>query len=257
MERSNAEIYQDLADYLSWAFEVRIAGEDKAEIERSLLAGWFNEDRSEQDFVDYLLQQYDTVRQVQGAKRDEIRPQALGIFRKLFTKAGANDRGRVLATIQQVVERLRPGASGVPLQLAAPTPGAVVTSGHALTPPTPPQGGYAPPTPAPIYAGAPSPPQGYGQPANVPQPYGYPQPVVAQYPPGYPQPGYGPPAHGGAPPGYGYPAPNGGIDPRLQAAHDAADTQRKLEREIQRIAGESAVNAAIHGATMTVIGNIK
>jgi hypothetical protein len=126
--------YQALIRLLNWVFEVRITAEEQAVIERELLVGWYNADRSEQDLVSYFLKLYRAVFDQDEALQDNLRPQARAIFKALFEKFEVNDRGRVLATIQGIIEEHRAGASGAPLQLPQP---AFDIAGTSPPPPPP------------------------------------------------------------------------------------------------------------------------
>lgn len=253
-ELSSTEIYQHIADLISWIYEVRIDSNAKAEIERHMLAGWYNDDRSEQDLVDYLVNMYGTVQQATGDNVRKLRDQARTIFRRMIEKGEQNDRGRVVAAIHQVVEGISPGVTGVPLQLSDPTTDASVSS-PGYQPPVPSTGANPPQThvnPAPSHAGGygghpqqqtfqPAPPQSamYQQPATTP--YQQPPTQFAGHPP---------PQHGHSP------NPFGGVQYDLSGARDLSAIQRGLNRDIQQSTLNSNIEKQIHEMNMSIIKNI-
>ncbi len=264
-ELSSAEIYQQIADLIGWIYEVTIDSNAKAEIERQMLAGWYNDDRSEQDLVDYLVNMYGTVQSATGSNVQKLREQARAIFRQMIEKHEPNDRGRVVAAIQQVVEGLRPGATGVPVQLSDPTTGASVSSP-----------GYQPPAPsaspqarASHQSSAALPPQQVSYAVSMQDPQ---QQLGHQHPP-HQHPGYqqmpphqtmhqqSPPMHGGyqsAHPHHGYPSssPFSNYTYDISGAADLASVQRNLNRDVQQASLSSNIEKQIHDMNMSIIKNI-
>ena len=156
-ENGNDRIFGAVFGLLEWTFQVSLTSQDKAIIESEVFRGWDNGDRTDHELIAYLLQLHKMIWGVSQRKRDLLRQQARDIFKREFANAGSEDRGRILATMQRILEGASNGVTGVASAAARSGPAIphlTVPAHAARLPAVAPLSG-----PGPVFAGVP------GQPA--------------------------------------------------------------------------------------------
>ena len=127
---SDTEIFNTIFRLFEWIYKIKFSASQKEEIVQSILMNWQNDDKSDQELLEYLLHLSDSIESVGASKRSKLRPQAISIFSKIFAHTEYNERGRILQDLHRLIEQNKPGSTEALLQ--APFSPSQNPSGHKM-----------------------------------------------------------------------------------------------------------------------------
>lgn len=116
-QRQIAQVVDANFAFFEWCHGVTFGPRERAYLQSMMIARWDDPSAPAKKLACYVAQLWGQVSAQPLHQRDQLRPQAHGIIQRLLMQASG--RGPVLATLHLMLERLRPGSSGVPLPQAA------------------------------------------------------------------------------------------------------------------------------------------
>jgi len=117
---ANQQVFGAFFKLFEWAYDIRFRPDQKEEIENEILGGWSNTDDSDKELLSYILELHDLAFGRGKSQHQQLKTQAQGFLKDIFSIPEINDRRRILETLHRAIEELHPGVTKVAI-LPKPT----------------------------------------------------------------------------------------------------------------------------------------